>query len=170
MFGIKILTDIKPALINSFTVLALVGFASAAQAATDTDTFAVTISIDGTCTIAATDIAFGNTAEGSTNVDANGTITVNCTTYTPYQIGLDNGFHEDSGNRRMSDGGSGYIVYQLYSDATHTTMWGNTIGVNTVDSTGTGADETYTVYGRVPSTASATAGGYSDTVTATITF
>lgn len=171
MRSINSLNDVKPTLRHCFAVLAMSGLVSVAQAATDSTTFPVTISIDGTCTINATDIAFGSVASGTvTPIDAEGTITVNCTLYTPYQIGLDQGLHEDTGNRRMFDGASAYIIYQLYSDAGHATVWGNTLSVNTVDGIGTGVDVSYTVYARVPNTTGATSGGYSDTVTATVTF
>lgn len=160
----------KNILILSLAALASVSFTSAARAATATDTFELTIAIDGTCEISATNIAFGNVAEGSTNVDAEGVITVNCTLYTPYQIGLNEGLYVDSGNRRMYDGDSGYLAYGLYSDSGRTTAWGDTLDTDTVASTGTGSAEDYTVYARVPSTSLATSGGYADTVTATITF
>lgn len=164
------MNSLKSALI-SFAAMAVVGFTSAVQGATATDTFAVTISIDGTCSIAATDIAFGNVASDlATATNANGTITVNCTLYTPYQIGLDVGLNDNAGTRRMFDGGTGYVPYELYSEATYTTVWGDTLDTDTVTGTGTGADEAYTVYGQVPDTTGATTGGYSDTVTATITF
>ncbi len=48
--------------------------------------------------------------------------------------------------------------------------WGNTIGTNTVAGTGDGTQTNYTVYGRVPAQTTPSAGFYSDTVVATVTY
>lgn len=65
--------------------------------------------------------------------------------------------------------GANLVPYQLYTNPARTTVWGNTIGTNTVTGTGNGLIQPLTVYGRVPS-ASAPAGPYLDVITATITY
>ena len=76
-------------------VIAAAGTALPAQAATDTTTFNVKIVITESCdihTTAATDVDFGTHARSTTaQQTATGTLTVNCTDGTPYNIGLDNG-------------------------------------------------------------------------------
>jgi spore coat protein U-like protein len=63
------------------------------------------------------------------------------------------------------------IAYYLYSNASRTVEWGNTIGTNTVSGTAATAVTSLTVYGRVPANASFfAAGGYTDAVTVTVTF
>ena len=150
--------------------IASVGIAGTAQAGTDSTTFNVKIVITESCdihTTAATDVDFGTHARDSGAVTATGTLTVNCTNSTPYNIGLGNGGNF-SGTRRMTDG-TNYIGYALYRDSSHTLAWGTTIGTDTLAGTGTAANQTISVYGRAPST-NAPAGSYNDNVTATITY
>jgi len=49
-------------------------------------------------------------------------------------------------------------------------VWGNTIGTNTVASTGTGAAQSFTVYGRIPSQTTPAPATYTDTITVTVTY
>jgi spore coat protein U-like protein len=58
----------------------------------------------------------------------------------------------------------------LYSNAGRTTVWGNTVGTDTVAGTGTGATQSLTVYGRVPVQSTPGAGTYTDTVITTVTY
>ena len=109
-------------------------------------------------------------ASTATNVDATGTLTVTCTNQTPYNVGIDEGSHFDTTRRMQEDGGSTYYVpYALYRDASRTQAWGESIGTDTLSGTGSGAGQTITVYGRVPS-ANFPALSYTDTVTATLTY
>lgn len=62
------------------------------------------------------------------------------------------------------------IGYTLYQDSSFQTVWGSTAGTNTNDSTGTGAAQSYTVYGKVTSSLNVPAGNYSDTVTIDVTY
>ena len=69
----------------------------------------------------------------------------------------------------MTAGGADTVNYQLYSNAGYSTVWGNTVGADTVDSAGaTGVNETHTIYARVPSHQNVPIGSYADTITATI--
>jgi len=70
----------------------------------------------------------------------------------------------------MTDG-SNTLEYNLYTDAGRTTVWGDgTASSVTAAGTGSGAQQSLTVYGRIPASQSVPAGSYSDTVTATINF
>jgi spore coat protein U-like protein len=62
------------------------------------------------------------------------------------------------------------VTYSLYSDSGRATVWGNTVGTNTVAGTGNGASQSYTVYGRAPAQTTPAAGTYTDTVTVTVTY
>jgi spore coat protein U-like protein len=67
----------------------------------------------------------------------------------------------------MAWGGS-YITYTLFQDSSRSQEWDNT---TTKSGTGTGADQNFTVYGRIPSGQSiSNTGSYGDTVIATITY
>jgi spore coat protein U-like protein len=70
----------------------------------------------------------------------------------------------------MSDGSGHSLNYALYSDSARTLNWGETDGTDTVDSTGTGANQSFTVYGRVAASQNVPQGSYSDTITITVNF
>ncbi|KAF1718980.1 Csu type fimbrial protein [Pseudoxanthomonas wuyuanensis] len=150
-----------------------VGAAATASAA-DTTTFDVTITITATCDIeaaAATDVDFGTVASSAVNIDSSGSLTVNCTPGTAYNIALDSGQNgADADSRAMTDG-SVLVPYQLYREAARGAgdVWGSTIGTNTLAGTGDGANQAFPVYGRVPS-ASFPAGVYADVITATVIY
>lgn len=141
----------------------------AAQAATATTTFQVTATVLATCQVSATPLAFGNYAGSQT--DATSTISVTCTSTTPYQVGLDAGTAGGATvtTRKMTFGAA-ELGYALYSDSARTTNWGNTVGTDTVPGTGTGLAQTLTVYGRIPAGSMPTPGAYADTITVTVTY
>lgn len=155
------------------------GTVGSAHAAEDTANFQVRIVIQESCVIsttAPTDIDFlSHTRSTGAPVLATGTITVNCSAGTDYTIGLNGGANSlgtaaspAEGDRRMSSG-TGYVPYDLFRNAARTQFWGNTPGTDTQAGIGTAANQTYTVFGRVPST-NFDAGTYVDTVTATIVY
>ncbi len=142
----------------------------AASGQSSTHYFEITANFANTCFIStATDLDFGAVGNLATQRDQTSAISLRCPTGTPWRLGLNNGSHAAGSVRRMS-GPGGYIQYELYRDAGRTQRWGNTPGTDTGNGTGTGALETRTVYGRVPSQANPGAGTYSDTVTVTLTF
>ena len=65
---------------------------------------------------------------------------------------------------------NGTLAYSLFSNSAMTTNWGNTVGTDTSAGTGTGAAQTLTVYGKIPAGTAPAADGYSDTITATVTY
>ena len=73
---------------------------------------------------------------------------------TTYNVGLNagTGIGATVAARKMSSGAS-TLVYTLYSNSTRTTVWGNTVGTDTVSCAGTGIVQNYTVYGRAPAQA-----------------
>jgi spore coat protein U-like protein len=141
-------------------------------AATATSSFTVSITLAATCTInSASALNFGNQGILSTNVDQTSTIQVTCTNTTPYNIGLDAGTGTGATvTTRKLTSGAATVNYTLYSDSGRTTIWGTTIGTNTVAGTGNGTGQNYTVYGRVPSQTTPAPGTYSDTITVTVTY
>jgi spore coat protein U-like protein len=68
-------------------------------------------------------------------------------------------------------GGGDFLTYELYKDASRTTVWGNSgTGLLNPGVSPSMAPRSISVYGRVPAAQDSTVAGYSDTITATITF
>jgi spore coat protein U-like protein len=143
-----------------------------ALAATATTSFQVQLTIEAQCLINSTStLSFGTQGVLSANVDQTSTVQIQCTNTTPYTIGLDAGTGTGAtvATRRLTGGGA-TINYSLYSDAARTSVWGTTIGSNTVASTGTGASQSFTVYGRIPAQTTPAPATYTDTITVTVTY
>ena len=149
----------------------------------DTETFQVRITITESCAFStstsATDVDFGTVPRSTEPADATGSLVVDCTPGTPFEIGLNNGLNPATGataratanNRRMTDGNGNYIPYGLWYDAAHTNPWGAPENGQAYAGTGTGEGQNIPVYGEVPAGATnVPRGTYSDTVTATLTF
>lgn len=131
----------------------------------------VSASVAAKCTLGtATNMQFGNVS-GLLNTTSNATtlVRVTCTNRAAFQVGLDNGINALSGQRRMSSG-TGYVLYDLYTDNLGTQRWGNTLNTDTAGGTGSGAQQTLTVYGFVRTQPAVQAGNYSDTITVTVTY
>ena len=146
--------------------------ADVTRATTTTTTFTAQIVLAATCTInSASTLNFGNQGILTANVDQTSTLQVTCTNTTPYNIGLDAGQGTGAtvGTRKMTSSGA-TVNYTLYSDTGRTTVWGNTVGTDTVAGTGNGTGQNYTVYGRVPSQTTPAPGTYTDTITVTVTY
>ena len=164
-------------LLTSFASLWLV---HPAQAATTTGTLTVQMTITASCTVTAATVDFGTstgTALLSAAVNATGTVSVTCTNGSAYSIGMDNGAHASSSQRRMANG-SNFINYNLYTDSGRLNAWTTasssttcTTASSCVTGTGTGSAQSTTIYGTVPAVAVApAAGSYSDSVTMTVTY
>jgi spore coat protein U-like protein len=95
---------------------------------------------------------------------------VTCTNSTAYEVGLNDGLHFSANRRMKTLLLPNYVSYELYRDASRSLRWGNTVSVDTLSGTGTGASQPLTVYGRVPSQTSQPVGVYNDTITVTVTY
>jgi spore coat protein U-like protein len=158
----------------------IIAFITAANASvvpvlaqTSTTQFNVQITITSECVVnSATDLDFGATGVIDAVLNADSEIAVQCTNLTPYNIGLDAGSGASAtvADRLMTGPASETVAYSLFSDAAHADVWGDTIGTDTVPGTGTGAQQIYPVYGRVPVQATPQPGAYTDTITVTLTY
>lgn len=156
----------------SCVAVALAATHGSAQAATATTSFQVQLTIQAQCLInSASTLSFGTQGVLSGNVDQTSTIQIQCTDTTPYTIGLDAGTGAGAtvATRKLTGGGS-TINYSLYTNSGRTSVWGTTIGSNTVASTGTGAAQSFTVYGRIPAQTTPAPATYTDTITVTVTY
>ncbi|HOV03956.1 MAG TPA: spore coat U domain-containing protein [Kaistiaceae bacterium] len=137
-----------------------------------TGTFNVRMKVLDECSVKSTEtLDFGDHGVWSSNVDSQASLVVACTNGTPFSIGLDKGLNGSSvTDRQMAGDRGGNIAYGLFRDASRAQPWGDD-GANTVAGTGTGVDQTLTIYGRVPPPSGAViAGNYSDTITVAVTY
>ena len=156
--------------------LALAAFTGSAHAATVDDSFRVSIEIRESCTlnVSSAAVAFGQVNRSDAS-DAGSTVSVTCTTGTPWVLGLNNGQNASGAavtatNRRMSSG-SGFVPYGLYRDTNRTQLFGSTAGTDTASGTGTGSAQSVAIFGRVSAAATNVAAGtYQDTVVAQVTY
>ncbi len=140
-------------------------------AATATATLTVTATVPTECTVTGATLAFGTYSTlSASNVDQTASISVACTSGASATIGLDLGANATGSTRRMSNGASGFLSYELYSNSGRTTVWGNSGGALVNYSASSNAATPFTVYGRVPGSQSSPAGSYTDSVTVTVTF
>ncbi|MDR3455030.1 MAG: spore coat U domain-containing protein [Rhodoferax sp.] len=155
-------------------------FAASANAATATASFQVLMTIQKSCSVTAgtaSNISLGTVASTATPNNGSNTISVTCSKTTPYNIGMlpsaaNSGTANGTGNMTTADalaGNTDKVPYTLYSNSGYTTVWGNTIGTNTVTSTGTGLAQSFTVYAQNVN-ANFTPDSYADTVGVTVTY
>jgi len=153
-------------------IIAALAFVGVSNAATTTTTFPAQITITASCTVnSASTHDFGNQGVLTANVDQTSTIQIQCTNTTPYNIGLNAGTGTGAtvAARKMTNGAN-TVTYALYSDSGRATVWGNTVGTDTVAASGNGAAQSYTVYGRVPPQTTPAPAVYSDTITVTVSY
>lgn len=164
--------------------IALIGFAlvvgiaplTNVLAATVTTTLPVSLTITaGACEVQATSINFGN-VPSATDVTGTGTITVTCSSETPYTVTLDGGLHAGNTHRFLASSAGGSVAYDLYKDAANTQVWGDSGFASTypngtaVVGTGTGSGQPLTVFGKTLSNTANVPGTYTDTIVVTVIF
>lgn len=144
----------------------------AANAVTTTTTFQVTATVGSACTVTAADLAFGtyNPLDAAAKSGTT-TVTVQCTLLSAYTIGLDEGTGSGAtvAVRKMTKG-TDTLNYSLYQDAAHLSVWGETVGTDTVAGVGTGLAIPTTVYGQIPASQSVNTGVYADTITVSVNY
>jgi spore coat protein U-like protein len=146
------------------------------QAASATANLTVGATIVTNCTISTTPVAFSSYDPVGTHATNNddsgtGTVTVTCTKGTSATVGLALGQNASGSTRRMLNGTSNYLKYELYQDVQRRNVWGTDgSAAVSVGAAPTKAPRTFTVYGRVFAGQDLPAGSYSDTVQATVNF
>ena len=159
------------ALVVLVALCTFAAFTSPARAGTSTANLSVSVTIDATCSLTTTPLAFASyspldaTAESGT-----GAVALTCTTGTTATIALDAGAHAVGAQRKMQSGASGTINYNLYQDAVHSAVWSTGANVLSTTAAPDTTPRTYTVYGLIPAQQSAASGTYTDTVVATVNF
>ncbi len=101
------------------------------------------------------------------DTDITGSITISCDAETSLQMSLSAGF--GSFTMRQMKSGGGTLLYNLFTDPSRITIWGDgSPGTGLLSLSGTGG--TYTVYGRIPARQNVPVSTYGDTITVTLTF
>ncbi len=141
-----------------------------AVAATATGTFTVTATVQATCLLSATSLAFGTYTGVQT--DATSTISVTCTNSTPYNVGLSAGLATGATvtTRKMTGPAAATLGYAMFQDTARSLNWGQTVSTDTETGTGNGSAQALTVYGRLAAGQLVAPGAYTDTITATVTY
>lgn len=149
-----------------------IAYLNLAQAGTATTTLGVSLTINAGCNVSSSPVAFPTQTVLSSGVPQTGSVSVTCTNTTPYNVGLDAGAGSGAtvASRLMTGPSSATVTYGLYQDSGHASVWGNTIGTNTVTGTGNGNAQSLTVYGYIAPQTTPAPGAYADTVNVTVTF
>jgi len=117
----------------------------------------------------------------SANVDSAGYVGVTCLTLnltpvtTAYTIALSAGNSGSFGSRRLNFGGN-HLSYNLYTDSSRATVWGDGTGSSSVVSDsytlapGPGENRSYTAYARLPGHQNVPIGVYIDLIVVTVTY
>lgn len=134
--------------------------------------FNVTATVTTACTVAATNLAFGDYVPTAADPkDSTSTVTVRCTLGTTYRVRLNQGLHGTgvTARKMQRSGELDELAYALYRDTTRLLNWGETDG-ETDPFVGTGLAVNHTVYGRIAAYQAVPAGAYSDTITVTVSY
>lgn len=136
-----------------------------------------------TCTSGGVSMSLGTyIGDTSAPVDSIGALTVTCTRSggnATFPVTLGIGASATSGtisNRTMRlSTGTDQLAYNLYSDGGRVSVWGDTVGLDTVTQNITvpnkgSASITFTLYGRMNGLQSVSPGIYGDSLIATITY
>jgi len=128
-------------------------------------------------------LAFGNynptnvtPTDNTTAINVVGTISglVSILVTLSYTIGLDAGAGGTIADRRLAGPSSGSLPYNLYTTNARTTVWGAAGASDSYSALasvgGTSVSRNYTVYGRIPVGQYVPPGGYSNTITVTVTY
>lgn len=131
-----------------------------------------------TCSVVdTTPVSFGAYDVFSTSpVDTAGDVTLHCTsvgTTDVIVVEMSEGGGASFAPRALAKAGGGELEYNLYQNAGRSIVWGDGSGSTSVLGPYTppdDADDTLTIYGRVPANQDVESGTYSDTVTVTINY
>lgn len=137
---------------------------------------AATATVEAACTISATAVNFGAyDVYAASPDDSVGSITYQCgTADRNITITLSTGGSGTYAARQMQpSSGSDRLVYNLYTDAARTAVWGNGSGGTNdyhIGKPPSNTNVSLSVYGRIPASQDVAIGNYSDTVIVTINF
>lgn len=131
--------------------------------------FTVSANVVPSCELLVSPLAFGIISSSIQQPkDASSSITVRCTSDTNYTVSLGGGQSGDTANRILRNG-TETLSYGLFRDPGRSAPWGDTAGTRAAGY-GTGTDNVFTVYGRIPAGQNAYVGVYTDNVVVTVNY
>lgn len=124
-----------------------------------------------------TPLSFGAYNVFDTNdVDTTGGVTVHCTSVVPadtIEVELSAGDAASYAPRRLARAGGQTLAYNIYTDPSNTTVWGDGTNGTAVYGPVTppdGTDLDITAYGTIPAEQDVAAGSYTDTIVVTLNY
>lgn len=119
-----------------------------------------------------TPVTFGNyNVYSGSDLQSNGNVTYDCKTSAIYTMSLDGGNYGSISQRKMQiSGGTATLDYNLYTNVTRTTIWGDGTNGSTLTGNCVKGPDNFPIYGSVTAGQDATVGSYSDSVTITLTY
>ena len=132
--------------------------------------FSVAANYASNCLMQTSNLDFGTIGALNSNIDAETTLAVTCSTGNVYTVALDGGAANatDPALRRLNNNGT-TVIYGLYRNATRTNGWGAD-ATTAAGGTGNGLAQVLTVYGRIPKQPFPPVGTYQDTIVVTLTY
>lgn len=167
---------------RKLVVACTLGLAAMAASAQTAGNINISANVAAACTITVNPLAFGNyNSLSSTALRQDTSVAITCVQGAVASISLGPGGHLDTAQRRMNNGGSGYLNYTLYKPSSsvpgaacaYTTPWGNGTAIGTALVTTAATDlnaRTYNVCGEIAPGQNVPVAGYTDIVAATVTF
>lgn len=156
------------------SIVALLFSQSAISATSAALPMLVTATVLSSCVVTPTAMPFLSVTTGETAPTTSTTLVVACTTTgTAYDVKITAGAGAGAtAAKRVMTGGTGTdkLIYSLYQDANHTTVWGETKGTDTKSGVSTVLPATLTVYGKIEAKQSVAAGAYTDTVMVSVEY
>ena len=150
-----------------------------AKAGSATANLNISATVSSNCTISTSAVAFAydpvvaNSASGA-DVTGTGGVTVQCTKGDTHAVSLNFGQNVITTTQRRVKSGLNYLNYNLYTDNTYATLWGDGTSLTQTVSfgpfTSSATAITSTVFGKMLKGQDAPIGSYTDTVIATVNF
>ncbi|WP_417658739.1 spore coat U domain-containing protein [Pseudidiomarina sp.] len=121
------------------------------------------------CTLTAQGVRFGPyDALSISPAESTGAVEVTCTVPTSYQLSLSSG--NGVFTERTMVNGSHTLIYNLYTDASYSFIWGDGTGVTQVVNGYTESTTIHDIFGRIPANQDVAVGSYNDFIVVTIEF
>jgi len=148
------------------------GLAGSVFAETKTADLPISANVKKSCSISTAGITFTDYDPlAATSNTANGSVTIACTKGSVTPIGLDLGANNSGTDRRMLNGTSNYLTYELHKTSASGPNWGNADPDWFTPAAAPDKNpRTFTVYGVIPAGQDVPEGTYTDTVVATVNF
>lgn len=152
--------------------LSMIGVCSQSLADSNSTTIvAGSAKVNSTCTVAVLPINFGTINSNSQNLQST-TLIATCTKGTAFTVALSSGMSNDFSNRYMTlTDDSDQLKYNIYFDNLYSNILGDgSANTSTINDIGTGNDQTFTLFGKIPTGQFVSPGIYSDLISVTLSY